>query len=246
MSRTRKVALVTGGTGGIGRSIVRELARHGYAIAFTYGQNQAVANALCQWLRRLRTPTLAKTCDSSRYEQAQVVVQKVIDRFGHIDTLVNTVGITRDVPLGLMREREWDEVLGVNLKSAYNFSRFCLPHMVRRKRGQIISIASTAGIHGTVGQTNYCASKGGLIAFSRALAREVARFGIRVNVVAPGYIQTSMLNSIPRRRLDEVKEQIPLGRFGRPEEVARLVYFLADDADYMTGQTVVVDGGLLA
>lgn len=240
------VALVTGGSRGIGRAIVTLLALKGYAVAFTYRQNAAAARALCRQLKRRKVVVFGEQQDSRDGTGVNAFVSRVVKRFGHIDVLVNNAAMLTDVPLYLMEEKEWDRVLEVNVKGAYNFCRACVPHMMRRKRGRIVNIASVAGLHGIPGQTNYCASKGALIAFSKSLARETARFGVTVNVVAPGYIETAMVRGLPKERRAALGKEIPLGRIGKPEEVARAVLFLIEEASYMTGHTLVVDGGLLA
>ncbi len=246
MRKTRSVALITGGSRGIGRAIVTELARRGYVIAFAYRQNRTSADALCRELRKRGATILSEQQDVADFAAVSAFVGRVLERFGHVDILVNNAGVLKDTPLYLMEESEWDEVIGTNLKGLHNFCRACVPHMMRRKRGWIINISSTAGLQGVPGQTNYCASKGGIISFSRALAREVACFGITVNAIAPGYIETAMVKRLPKEQVAELRQRVPLGRFGQPAEVAKLVRFLIEEGDYITGQTIVIDGGLLA
>jgi len=241
-----KVALVTGGSRGIGRAIVLELAKHGYAIAFTFRQDRRAASALQRGLMRRGTPVMCEQHDASDSAAVSGFVDRVLRRFGHLDVLVNNAGVTRDAPLYLMKEEEWDEVINTNLKGVYNFCRACVPHMMRRKRGRIVNIASVSGLRGVLGQTNYCASKGAMVTFSKALARELASYQITVNAIAPGFIETDMLKRIPAQRLAEFRKSIPLGRFGTAQEIAELTRFIVERAGYVTGQTIVVDGGLIA
>jgi 3-oxoacyl-[acyl-carrier protein] reductase len=241
-----KVALVTGGSRGIGRAIVLELAKHGYAIAFTFRQDRLAASALRRSLARRGIPVMWEQHDVSDSTAVTGFVDRALQRFGHLDVLVNNAGVTRDAPLYLMKEQEWVDVVNINLKGVYNFCRACVPHMMRRKRGRIINIASASGLRGVVGQTNYCASKGALVTFSKSLARELAPYQITVNAIAPGFIETDMLKDIPPQRLAEFRRSIPLGRFGTAQEIAELTRFIVERAGYVTGQTIVVDGGLIA
>ena len=240
-----KVAIITGGSRGIGRAIALELAKSGYGIAFNYQKSATAARSLERVLKRMGARVYHSQQDVRDTSGVRVFVEKVIQRFGKIDVLVNNAGVVADAPLYLMSDEEWNTVLDTNLKGAYNFARTCVPHMMRRKQGRIVNVASTSGLHGVPGQTNYCASKGGLIAFSKALARELAGYNITVNTVAPGFIDTEMLGGLKASKVDEYKALVPMRRFGRACEVAEVVAFLTTKASYITGQTIVVDGGLL-
>ena len=231
------VALVTGGSRGIGRAIVEELAARGYQVAFTYAGNRAAAETLAG----LATSYQADARDFSCAEQVVAAVQSGL---GPIDILVNNAGIKRDGALHNMDPAAWREVIDTNLTGTFNYSRAVMKHLIRRG-GSVINITSVSGIIGMAGQTNYSASKAGVIGFTKALAREVARFGVRVNAVAPGFIDTDMTASIDEAARKKLYAQIPLGKTGTAQQVARAVLYLAsEDAGYITGQVLTMDGGL--
>jgi 3-oxoacyl-[acyl-carrier protein] reductase len=231
------VALVTGGSRGIGRAIVEEFAGAGYQVAFTFAGNQAAA----QTLAGVATPYQADARDFSCAEQ---VVADVQNKLGPIDVLVNNAGIRRDGALHTMDPVAWREVIDTNLTGTFNYSRALMKHLIRRG-GSVINITSVSGITGMSGQTNYSASKAGVIGFTKALAREVARFGVRVNAVAPGFIDTDMTASIDENARKKLYAQIPLGKPGTAAQVAHAVLYLAsEDASYITGQVLTMDGGL--
>lgn len=240
----QKVSLVTGASQGIGEAIAEELGKEGATVVLVDIQKEK----LIQVARRLSDQgikALPYEADVTRFEQVNAVTEAVIQELGKIDHLINNAGITRDSLLLRMKEEDWDLVLAVNLKGAFNFSRAVLKHMISARYGRIVNISSVVGLMGNFGQTNYAASKAGLIGFSKSLAREVAARGITVNCVAPGYIATPMTEKLS----DEVKkaflEIIPMKRFGLPVEVARVVKFLcSDDAAYITGQVINVNGGM--
>lgn len=242
----RRVALVTGGSRGIGRAIVQELARSAWDVAFTYHSNRAAAEDLLELFKSQGVRGLAFEADAADYERARQVSEEVEESLGPVHLLVNNAGIKRDVALFRMEPDQWREVIDTNLGGTFNYSRAVIYAMIRRKTGVIVNIVSVSGIVGLAGQTNYSASKAGMIGFTKALAREVARFDIRVNAVAPGYIETDMLKDLPEAARKRMSEQIPQGAPGTPHDVAQVVAFLAGDgARYITGQVLPVDGGMV-
>jgi 3-oxoacyl-[acyl-carrier protein] reductase len=236
-------AIVTGGTRGIGRAISIELANAGYFVIMTYKSNADAAGETLQQIRNTGRDGEAIQFDVSDSVAAETALEDIISRFNRIDVLVNNAGIVLDQLFILMPETDWDAVINTTLKGFYNMTKPILKHMIPRKQGSVVSIASMAGLMGNRGQANYAAAKAGLIGASRSVASEVARLGIRVNVVAPGLIETDMIQNAPVR---EIKAMIPMARIGKPEEVARVVRFLcSDDASYITGQVISVNGGMV-
>ena len=243
MGLANKVAIVTGGGRGIGQAIALRLAREGAKVAICDVQNSEETAAR---IEELGGAALALKVDITVESQVKEAVETILSQWGTIDILVNNAGITRDGLLMRMQESEWDTVLDVNLKGAFLFSRAVLRPMLKQRGGRIISIASVVGLMGNPGQTNYAASKAGLIGFSKSLAREVASRGITVNCIAPGFIASDMTDALNEAQRKALLDQVPLGEIGHPEDVAAAVAFLAsDDARYITGQTINVDGGLV-
>jgi 3-oxoacyl-[acyl-carrier protein] reductase len=240
-----KAALVTGGSRGIGRASALELARRGADVAINYVRNAAAASSVVAEIQSLGSKTLAVQADVGEMSEARELVKTVSETLGRLDILVNNAGITRDTLLLRMREAEWDEVLRVNLKGAFNTSKAAVRGMMRQRSGRIINVGSVSGLMGQVGQANYAASKAGLIGLTKSLARELGGRGITVNLVAPGFIPTDINATMDEGLRERLRELTPLGRFGTPEDVAYAVAFLASDtASYLTGVVLPVDGGL--
>jgi 3-oxoacyl-[acyl-carrier protein] reductase len=244
-SLENRVAVVTGASRGIGRAIALELARHGAAVVINYRSSPEAGEATVKEIQEEGGRTAAFQADVSDFQEAQDLVKFAIDTFGNLDILVNNAGITRDMLIMLMPEDDWDAVIRTNLKSTFNCSKAAVKHMMRKRYGRVINIASAAGVLGNPGQTNYSASKAGQIGFTRALAREVASRNITVNAVAPGFVDTDILTAMQPESLEAALKMVPLARLAKPEEVAYAVGFLASDqAAMITGQTLGVDGGM--
>ncbi len=241
-----KVAVVTGASRGIGRAIALELARRGARLVVNYNRNGEAAAEVVAAIEAAGGQAVSVQADVSDFGQAARLIQATLDTFGQIDILVNNAGTTRDQLLMLMKEGDWDDVLRINLKSVFNCCKAAARPMVRQRRGRIINITSVSGIAGQGGQTNYAASKAGIIGFTRSLAKELGPRNITVNSVAPGFIPTDLTANLPEELKQKAIEATPLKRMGRPEEIAYAVAFLAsDEAAFITGETLTVDGGLV-
>lgn len=242
-----QVALVTGASQGIGRAIALALARAGARIAVNYYPNQIdKASQVVDEIKSLGRECIMVGADVSNKVDVEAMIAQVMEHFGSLDILVNNAGITRDQLLLRMRDEDWHSVLNTNLTGVFYCSRAALKPMLKNKRGRIINIASVVGLTGNAGQANYAAAKAGVIGFTKSLAREVASRGITVNAIAPGYIETELTGKISDQAKEGFLKSIPLGRPGRPEDVAAAVVFLASHcADYITGQTINVDGGMV-
>jgi 3-oxoacyl-[acyl-carrier protein] reductase len=240
-----RVAIVTGGGRGIGRAIAGRLAGKGANLAISYRSNEIAAEEAAQKVRAAGVRCELFKGDVSSPEDVEALFTGVRDAFGRVDILVNNAGITRDNLVMRMNEGEFDDVLRTNLRGTYLCTRAALRPMIRARWGRIVNVSSVVGLVGNAGQANYAASKAGIIGLTKSVAREVAQRGITVNAVAPGYVETELTGGLPEKVKEQIREQIPAGRFGEPEEVAEVVAFLvAEEAGYVTGQTIAVDGGM--
>ena len=243
---TGKVAIVTGSSRGIGVGIAKELARLGAKVIINHRNSAEAAQEVKQAIEEAGGEAMISQADVSLAEEAQRLVKETLDTFGRVDILVNNAGTTRDNLIMRMKDEEWDLVLQTNLTSAYHCSKAVVRPMMRQRGGRIISISSIVGLAGQEGQTNYAASKAGLIGFSKSLAREIGSRNITVNVVAPGFVPTALTNVLPEELINNIIERTPLGKMGTVDDIACAVAFLASDqAGFITGQVLTVDGGLI-
>lgn len=241
-----KNAIVTGGTRGIGREIARTLAKNGANIAINYRKYNEEVESLIEELNSFGVKVVAGKCDVSIEEEVINFIKEVKDKFESIDILVNNAGITKDGLIIRMSEKDFDDVIDVNLKGTFNTTKAVSSIMVKQRYGKIINISSVVGVAGNAGQCNYAASKAGVIGFSKSVARELAARNINVNVIAPGYINTDMTSVLPDRVKEEVIKTIPMRKIGEPKEIANLALFLSSNlSDYITGQVINVDGGMV-
>lgn len=247
---TNKRAIVTGGSRGIGRAIVKKFAAENCSdvllsdIVFI-NSSEECAQEIQDELKNSNTKIYAFKADASSFEDAQATIDEAISKMGGVDILVNNAGITRDNLLLRMNEKDFDDVIRINLKSVFNYTKAVLKPMIKQRFGKIVNIASVVGLIGNAGQSNYSASKAGVIGFTKSMARELASRNINVNAVAPGFIQTDMTDKLTDEQRAELAKNIPLKRLGTPEDIARVVSFLcSENADYITGQVIAIDGGM--
>jgi len=238
-----KTALVTGASRGIGRAIALELAREGARVAVNYQSNDAKAQEVADEIGKCGGKCLLVKANLADPKEARAMVKRVADQFTHLDVLVNNAGITRDKLLPRMTDEDWLEVIQTNLNAMFFCTSAAIPIMTAQSYGRIINISSINGQVGAIGQANYSASKGGIFAFTRTAALELAKSGITVNAIAPGFTQTDMFAKVPEAIQTQIKARIPLGRFAQPEEIAKAVVYLVADGDYITGQQININGG---
>ena len=241
-----KCALITGATRGIGKQIAITLAKQGYNIALNYRKENEELENTKKEIEKIGVQILAVKGDVANFEDCENFVKQVIERFGQIDVLVNNAGITKDMLLMRMKKEDFEQVIDTNLVGTFNVTKNVVPYMMKARSGRIINISSVVGISGNAGQTNYSASKAGIIGFTKSLAKEIASRNIFVNAVAPGFIETNMTDVLKDDVKQEIAKNIPLKRMGTAQDVANVVKFLAsDDSSYITGQVIKVDGGML-
>jgi len=238
-----KAVLVTGASRGIGRAIALELAREGAKVAINYQSNEDKAREVAEEITKLGGTCFLARANLAVPQEARAMVKKVAEKFGRLDVLVNNAGITRDKSIRKMTDEDWLEVIQTNLNAVFFCTSAAMPVMIEQNYGRIVNIGSMNGQTAAFGQANYGASKGGVMAFTKTAALELAKFNITVNVVNPGYTQTDMFAKVPTNIQDQIKGKIPEGRFAKPEEIARAVIFLVEDGDYITGQQINVNGG---
>ena len=241
----KKTAIVTGSSRGIGKAIALKLATKGYQIVINnFVYEESVEEVIKEVGAAGGTGTFIRA-DVSKFEEAKALIDQTVEKFGRIDLLVNNAGITRDGLIMRMSEQDFDSVINVNLKGAFNCSRFAAPVMIKQRSGKMVNISSIVGVRGNAGQANYAASKAGIIGLTKSLARELGSRNITVNAIAPGFIETEMTAALPEKTVAEFLAQIPLKKLGKPEDIANTVAFLAsDEADYISGQVIAIDGAL--
>lgn len=245
MDLKKKNCLVTGGSRGIGKSIAITLARLGGNVAITYAHSADAAKEVVKEIEALGVKGIAFQADAVQFKRAEEVISEIVKEWGSLDILVNNAGITKDNLILRMDEQAWDDVITTNLKSIFNYCKAATKPMLRARGGSVINISSVVGISGNAGQSNYAASKAGIIGFTKSFAKELASRNIRANVVAPGYILTEMTGKLNEKVLEAIREETPLGRAGEPEEISNVVAFLASDlSSYITGEVIRVDGGM--
>ena len=242
----KKVVLITGGTRGIGSEIAKKFAKEGCNLVLNYVSDSTDVEKIKSEFDEYGIDVLVLKADVSVFEDCENLVKEAIAKFGKIDILVNNAGITKDTLIAMMKEDAFDKVIDVNLKGTFNVTKNVVPYMMKKRNGNIINISSVVGVVGNAGQSNYAASKAGIIGFTKSLAKELAPRNIRVNAVAPGFIDTDMTSVLSDKVKENINLQIPLKRMGKAEEVANVVSFLAnDESSYITGQVINVDGGMV-
>lgn len=245
MDLKEKNCLVTGGSRGIGKAIALKLASLGANVAVTYSRSADAANDVVKEMEKIGVKGLALQADATSFSKAEEVISTIVDEWGALDVLVNNAGITQDNLILRMTEENWDAVISTNLKSIFNYCKAATKPMMRARGGSVVNIGSVVGISGNAGQSNYAASKAGMIGFTKSFAKELSSRNIRANVVAPGYILTEMTEKLDEKVLESIKQETPLGRAGNPDEVSDVVAFLASDlSSYITGEVIRVDGGM--
>lgn len=240
-----KTVLITGGSRGIGKALAIKFAQESAHVAITASAYHETAKETEKEILREGTKAAAYGADARNFEETQKVVQQIHDDFGRIDILINNAGVTRDTLLMRMSEDDWDEVIDSNMKSVFNYTKAVQQIMLRQRKGSIINMASVVGMMGNAGQSNYAASKSGIIGFTKSIAKELGSRSIRVNAIAPGFINTDMTSKLPEDKVKEYEKSIPLQRMGEPEDVANTAIFLASELSaYITGEVITVDGGM--
>ncbi len=242
MTENKKVALVTGASRGIGKSCALELAKEGYITLINYASNDIAAAEVVEEIKKLKTQGEAFKCDVGDAQAVKEMIDKIVEKYGRIDVLVNNAGITKDNLFIRMSDEDWLKVINTNLNSVFYITKPVAKIMMKQREGCIVNISSICGVYGNAGQANYSSAKAGLIGFTKALAKELASRSITVNAVAPGFIETDMTSGLDK---EKIAERIPLGRLGKPEDIAQAVKFLAVSGKYITGQVLGIDGGLV-
>lgn len=242
----KRVALVTGGSRGIGRAIAEKFAKNGYNLVINYVSDNTNLDEIKKEFSKYGAEILLEKADVSNFSECEKMVTSAIEKFGKIDTLVNNAGITRDNLLMRMKEEDFDKVISINLKGTFNLTKLVTPYMMKKREGRIVNISSVVGVMGNAGQSNYAASKAGIIGFTKSVAKELATRNILANCVAPGFIATDMTSVLNEKVKENISAQIPLKRMGTAEEIANAVYFLGGEENtYITGQTLNIDGGMI-
>ena len=242
----RKVVIITGGTRGIGKSVAERFAKEGYNLVLNYVSENTDIESIKNNFKEYGNEVLILKADVSKFDECENLVKETISKFGKIDVLVNNAGITKDGLIAMMKEEAFDRVIDINLKGTFNMTRNVVPYMMKKRCGNIVNISSVVGVAGNAGQSNYAASKAGIIGFTKSLAKELSARNIRVNAVAPGFIDTDMTSVLTDKVKENIYAQIPLKRMGDAKEVANVVYFLSnDESSYITGQVINVDGGMV-
>ena len=242
----KRVALVTGGSRGIGRAIAEKFAKNGYNLVINYVSDNTNLDEIKERFSKYGVEVLLEKADVSNFNECEKMVTSAIEKFGKIDTLVNNAGITRDNLLMRMKEEDFDKVISINLKGTFNLTKLVTPYMMKKRKGRIVNISSVVGVMGNAGQSNYAASKAGIIGFTKSVAKELATRNILANCVAPGFIATDMTSVLNEKVKENISAQIPLKRMGTAEEIANAVYFLGGEENtYITGQTLNIDGVMI-